>query len=256
VRLSVATLNLVLGTVYTGYGVLTIIDLKREWSRRGFSHFGVAWIFMAFTCGPHHLEHGLHVAFAGRAGGPLDLLAVLVGLPAGVVWFLLRVEALSGGRGDRFLAGRPGAVTALPSASAAYLGVYLAGVVWVVRHGGTFDPNLVPNVLLLGLYALIGYYLLRTQLANHPSLGGWSLSGLSLTLVFPTCGLMHATFAVYASTGRYEVGSAGLLIDWLAVPAAIYFVWVVRGLQQGRLSDWNLAGAGMAQETAPEEAVV
>lgn len=253
-RLSVATLNLVLGTVYTGYGVLTIIDLKREWSRRGFSHFGVAWIFMAFTCGPHHLEHGLHVAFAGRAGGPLDLLAVLVGLPAGVVWFLLRVEALSGGRGDRFLAGRPGAVTALPSASAAYLAVYLAGVVWVLRHGGTFDPNLVPNVLLLGLYGLIGYYLLRTQLANHPSLGGWSLSGLSLTLVFPTCGLMHAVLVVYGFSGRYDVHVHGLTIDWLAVPAAVYFLWVVRALHHGAFSDWNRSATGVRR--MPAEAVV
>ena len=138
-RISVAALNVLLGTVYTGYGVLTIVDLKREWSRRGFSHFGVAWIFMAFTCGPHHLDHGLHMAFADRAGGPLDLLAVLVGLPAGVVWFLLRVEALSGGRGDRFLSGRPEGVTILPAAAAGYLALYLAGAVAVVRHGGTFN---------------------------------------------------------------------------------------------------------------------
>ena len=69
----------------------------------------------------------------------------------------------------------------LPAAAAGYLALYLAGAVAVVRRGGTFNPDLVPNVLLLGLYGLIGYYLLRTQLANNPSLGGWSLSGVAMT---------------------------------------------------------------------------
>ena len=91
----VATVNVVLGLVYTSYGVMTIIDLKRGWKTSGFSHFGLAWIAMAFTCGPHHLDHGIHV-FAEGYGGPLDLFVVLVGFPAGVTWFLLRVEAILG----------------------------------------------------------------------------------------------------------------------------------------------------------------
>ena len=106
-RIVVAVLNLVLGFVYIQYGTLTIYDMRRNWRTMGFSHFGIAWIAMAFTCGPHHLEHGLHVAFSGRHGGPLDLVAVLVGAPAGVTWFLLRVEALHGGAGDRFVSGTP-----------------------------------------------------------------------------------------------------------------------------------------------------
>src|SRR6266481_6314344 len=106
-RMSVAIVNLILGSVYTSYGIMTIVDLKRGWKTMGFSHFGAAWIAMAFTCGPHHFEHGVHVALYGRRGGALDLIAVLVGLPAGVAWFLLRVEALFGGRGDRFVPGSP-----------------------------------------------------------------------------------------------------------------------------------------------------
>ena len=90
-RAAVAGVNLLLGMVYLSYGVMTIIDLRRGWEKRGFSHFGLAWIAMAFTCGPHHFEHGLHIAVAGRDGGALDLIAVVVGLPAGVTWFLLRV---------------------------------------------------------------------------------------------------------------------------------------------------------------------
>jgi hypothetical protein len=247
-RLAVGGLNILLGAVYTGYGVMTIIDLNREWNRRGFSHFGLAWIAMAFTCGPHHLEHGYHVAFAGRAGGPLDLFAVLVGLPAGVIWFLLRVEALAGGRGDRFVPGTPQGVGALPVVSTAYLAIYIGAAAIALRGGGDFGPKLVPNVLLLGLYGMIGYYLLRTQLANHDSLAGWSLSGLSLTVVFPTCGLMHAVSVIYAAAGRYDVDVHGLTIDWLAVPAAVYFLWVVRALHHGAFTDWNRGATGVRRE--------
>ncbi|HEV8626678.1 MAG TPA: hypothetical protein VG034_19700, partial [Acidimicrobiia bacterium] len=56
----VALSNLVLGVAYTGYGMMTAIEMKRDWRTFGFSHFGAAWICMAFTCGPHHLDHGLH----------------------------------------------------------------------------------------------------------------------------------------------------------------------------------------------------
>jgi hypothetical protein len=252
-RPAVAALNILLGSVYTSYGVMTMIDLHRERHQRGFSHFGLAWIAMAFTCGPHHLDHGLHVAFAGRAGGPLDVFAVVVGLPAGVIWFLLRIEALTGGRGDRFLPGTPRRVAILPGLAGAYLAIYLAGVAFVLRRGGDFEPKLVPNLLLLGLYGVIGFYLLRTQLANRADLGGWSLSGLSLTVVFPTCGLMHAVSVFYALAGRYDVDVHGLTIDWLAVPAAVYFLWVVRALYHGAFNDWNRGATGVRRE--PVEAV-
>jgi hypothetical protein len=79
-------------------------------------------------------------------------------------------------------------------------------------------------------------------------MGGWSVSGLALTIVFPTCGLMHAVFAVYATTGRYQVEWHGLLIDWLSVPAAVYFVWVVRNLSLGVFSDWNDGATGAQLE--------
>jgi hypothetical protein len=249
-RSAVAVANLVLGFVYCSYGVITIIDLARGWRANGLSHFGLAWIAMAFTCGPHHLEHGFHVA-DGRMGGPLDLFAVLVGFPAGVTWFLLRVEATAGGRGDRFVSGDPAWIRALPP----LLGVYLAGMVAsagvvLASHDARFGPRYVPNLLLLGLYGLIGYYLFRTQVRNRASLGGWSISGVSLTLVFPTCGVMHAVYALYASSGRYAVDPHGLFIDWLAVPAAVYFVWVVRGLHEGKRTDWNRGAHGVRLATA------
>lgn len=246
---AVALANIILGLVYTSYGIITVMELRNGWRTRGISHFGLAWVAMAFTCGPHHLEHGLHVAFAGRNGGPLDLFAVLVGVPAGATWFLLRLEAFTGGRGDRFLAGTPRWVKALPALSVAYVAVFVGSVAVVLSKGTELSPRLTPNVLLLVLYGVIGYYLARTQLAGRGSLGGWSLSGLSLTVVFPTCGLMHAAYAVYASAGRYDFDLHGLTIDWLSVPASVYFVWVIRSLYRGTLTDWNEHGA--APEAAP-----
>jgi len=248
----VAATNILLGFVYSSYGVMTIIDLARGWRRSGLSHFGLAWVAMAFTCGPHHLDHGFHVAAEGH-GGALDLFVVAVGFPAGITWFLLRVEALTGGRGDRFISGTPRWVAALPAASIVYVLVTIVAVAVVVADDPMFGPRYIPNLLLLGIYGLIGYYLLRTQLQNLSPLGGWSVSGLALTFVFPTCGVMHAVQASYAIASVYPVDWHGLVIDWLSVPAAVYFVWVVRGLHLGNRTDWN-QGAEGARLAAPAAA--
>lgn len=238
---AVGGLNLVLGVVYTSYGVMTLVDMKRGWRARGFSHFGAAWVFMAFTCGPHHLLHGAHLAFGGRDGGLLDLVAVLVGFPAGVAWFLLRVEAMGGGRGDRFVAGTPAWVEALPTLAGVYVAWLMASALGVAGGAAMSPERVVPNLLLIVLYGAIGAVLLRTQLANRAVRGGWSLSGLSLTVVFPTCGLMHGAYALYTASGRYDADWHGLWIDWLSVPAALYFLWVVSRLAHGALRDWNAA---------------
>ncbi|HMC69664.1 MAG TPA: hypothetical protein VKJ07_10965, partial [Mycobacteriales bacterium] len=230
--------------------VMTIIDLKNGWRTNGFSHFGLAWIAMAFTCGPHHLEHGLHAGFTSGNAGALDLLAVGLGAPAGLTWFYLRVEALFGGRGDRFIPRTPRWVGVLPWLGIVYVAGVVAALAWILSHGVHMTPRITPNILLLFIYSVIGYYLLRTQLVNHGPAGGWSLSGLALTIVFPTCGVMHAIFAAYAVTGSYGVESHGLVIDWLAVPAAIYFVWVVRALHLGAFTDWNEGAEGARPQVA------
>jgi hypothetical protein len=95
------------------------------------------------------------------------------------------------------------------------------------------------NVILVGLYMAVGWFVLRTQLANRASMGGWSVSGLCLSAIFPTCAVMHAVWAVYAVADRYAQDGHGLLIDWLSVPAGIYFLGVVRGLYRDSLRDWN-----------------
>jgi hypothetical protein len=238
----VGALNFVLGSVYLQYGTMTLIEMKRNWDRMGFSHFGAAWIAMAFTCGPHHLVHGAHALFEGQAGSTLDMIAVLVGFPAGVAWFLLRVEAFRGGRGDRFLRGTPWPVMLAPTLA----GLYLGSMITVMATGSALAleriPSALPNLLLVGIYSLIGYYLLRTQLANRRPLGGWSLSGLSLTVIFPTCAAMHGVYAYYTLAGTYTLDAHMGVVDWLAVPAGLYFLWVVQALYRGTFRDWNSAG--------------
>lgn len=238
-RVAVALTNLVLGTAYTSYGMMTAIEMKRGWRSYGFSHFGAAWIAMAFTCGPHHLAHGIHGFVSSRPGGGLDLFAVLVGLPVGIIWLLLRIEAFTGGRGDRFIPGTPPWLTLMPTAIGVYVTALAAGLFAALGGGYTFSAVIVPNMLLLFIYCTIGYFLLRTQLRNRAPLGGWSVSGLSLATIFPTCGLMHVVFASYVVTGRYASDVHGSYIDWLAVPAGLYFLWVVRGLYKQTLTDWN-----------------
>ena len=237
--LALAAVSLLLGVVYTCYGVITVIDMKQRWRTLGFSHFGAAWITMAFTCGPHHFEHGLHLAFAGRSAGAVEFLTVVAGLPAGAIWFLLRVEALVGGRGDRFISGTPRWVAALPRVAAVYLALTVVLAGRLVLGGGTPRPTMVPNVILVGLYMMIGWHLLTAQLQARGPRGGWSVSGLALTFVFPTCAVMHAAWVLYAFRGTYDVDVHGLVIDWLSVPASFYFLWVVRSLQLGTGTDWN-----------------
>ncbi|MBA2280561.1 MAG: hypothetical protein H0W25_04895 [Acidimicrobiia bacterium] len=244
--------NLVLGTVYACYGVMTLVEMKRGWRTNGFSHFGAAWLCMAFTCGPHHLDHGLHVLMAGRVGGSLDLLTIAVGFPVGVAWFLLRVEALFGGRGDRTIAGTPVWLEAMPTLAASYVAVVAASITGLAFGVERLAPRAWPNVLLVLLYAAIGVLLLRTQLRTHLKSGQWSASGLSLAFVMLTCAVMHAVYVAYASAGRYDVDGHGLVIDTVGVPAAAYFLWVTWALHRGWLRDWNATSTLDAPERRPE----
>ena len=119
--------------------------------------------------------------------------------------------------------------------------------------GASFDARLVPNVVLVWMYGTIAFYLLRTQRANRSPLGGWSVSGLSLTGLFATCTVMHAAWLAYAVVATYDIDGHGLIVDWLSVPAALYFLWVVRALWLGTVTDWNHTATGLIPETPVEE---
>lgn len=249
---AVAALNIVLGLVYTQYGTMTLVEMVRNRRSMGFSHFGAAWIAMAFTCGPHHWIHGIHIALEGRQAGALDLVAVLVGAAAGVAWFVLRVEAFRGGRGDRFWSGDPVWVMALPTIAGIYATALIAAAIGVGPLSSAHLAAVLPNLLLVGIYCAIGWFLVRTQIANRRPLGGWSVSGLSLAIIFPTCAAMHAVYALYGLSGRYAADAHGLGIDRLAVPAGVYFLWVVRALYSGTYADWN--GSSLRTRSAPNPA--
>ena len=247
---AVALTNLVLGVAYCGYGVMTAIEMRRDYDSFGFSHFGAAWIFMAFTCGPHHLFHGIHLALEGRRGGAIDLLAVVVGLPVGVLWLYLRVEAFFGGRGDRYVPGTPRWLRAAPVAAVVYLVVLSGASVGIIGHHRRLDAITVANIALVGIYMAIGWFVLRTQLANRDSMGGWSVSGLCLSAIFPTCALMHAVWAMYDIGGKYHADVHGMFIDWMSIPAGLYFLWVVRSLYRDALRDWNEGPAQVVSREA------
>jgi hypothetical protein len=158
-----------------------------------------------------------------------------------------------GRRGDRFIGGTPLWIRALPLAAVAYLGFLVLAAATTV--GGArmlaYVPTVAPNLMLLSVYSAIGWFLWRTQLRNRAAQGGWSLSGLTLGIVFPTCALMHAAWVVYAVAGVYAFDWHGFVIDWASVPAAFYFLWVVSSLYRGTLADWNQSIERRLGEAAP-----
>jgi hypothetical protein len=238
-NVAVAVLSIVLGLVYFSWGAMTLVEFRRNWRQFGFSHFGAAWIAMTLACGPHHLVHGVHILFEGRQAGVVDLIALGVGAPAGVIWFLLRIEAFTGGSGDRFVAGTPAWLMAVPVFAGVYVGALGAAA---VELGGYDSANLaaaLPGFAIAAIASVIGVYLVRTQLANRHPLGGWSVSGLALAFVFPSCGAMHAVHSLYILNGQYAFDIHGAVIDWFTVPAGLYFLWVVQALFRGSFRDWN-----------------
>jgi len=246
-----AVVNLVLGLAYCGLGVMTAIEMKRDWSIFGFSRFGAGFVAIAFTCGPHHLFHGIHLAFEGRAGGTMDLLSVLVGVPFAAMWLFLRVESFAGGRGDRYVLGTPRWLQAVVPVAVTYVVVVMVGARGVTGGRLTLDTTVAANALLVAIYVAIGWFVLRTQLANRPSMGGWSVSGLCLGAIFLTCALMHAVYAAYHIAGRYDADVHAFVIDWSSIPAGLYFLWVVRSLYRDPVRDWNSGPGAVAVELSP-----
>ncbi len=227
--------NIAMSLVYLGYGTMTLFDLKDGgWHDRTRRQFGLAFLAIMFTCGPHHLEHGIHLLATDTVAGGLDLLVVGLGIPTGVVWFALRTEALLGGRGDRHIEGTPAWMAAVPVVLAVYAVLAVAGVGNLVR-GTDFDPIIIPNLTIMALYVFVGATLAATQYRNFVTAGRWSLSGLSLSGVFLTCALMHLVYAGYGLTGQYRPDGHILPIDIAGVPGAAYFLWLVVGVHRGQI---------------------
>jgi hypothetical protein len=225
-------LSLLTGLAYTGLGIITTGELIRHRRARGFSHFGLAFAVMAFTCGPHHLVHAWRHLVAGEAPhGPM-LASMALGVVPAVVFIALRVEAAFGGRGDRLIRSR--AVPALAFAMTAFAGATL----WeALRHAAAMDVDLrslMPNLVLFANYTLVGYFTARSQVARRPLLDGWSLSGTSMAGVFFTCAVSHLVAGLLTAAS-----GAGVLFDNVGVPASIYFMWATYRLSRDSAQDWN-----------------
>jgi hypothetical protein len=113
----------------------------------------------------------------------------------------------------------------------------------------------ITNVFVAVAYALVGWFLFRTQVRRRPVAGGWSLSGLALAGIFPTCALMHLMYAMTSQGGWHSAP-----FDLLGVPSAVYFLWVVHRLYRESLIDWNrrplVGDRGMPSRPSPWDARV
>jgi hypothetical protein len=243
VNLLIGSLGIGLGFAYIALGVLAVYELLLERRSLGVSRFGLGFALMASSCGPHHVLHGHHVQM-GLDTSPVLAIATLIGLPAGLTFVVLRVEALLGGRGDRFIVGTPTWLIAAPIVFFIAAGA-LANA--AIRSGGAFEWRVTtaPNLFVTVTYSLVGWPLLRTQIRRRPEAGGWSLSGLALAAIFPTCALMHLTYALGAAGDSHTT-----IVDLWGVPASMYFLWVVQALYHDAIADWNRRPiVGMSRRT-------
>lgn len=227
-------LALLTGLAYTGLGLITGYELARHSGRRGFSHFGAAFTVMAMTCGPHHLVHTVHLLFEGERATPELTVALALGAIPGVTFILLRIEAMAGGRGDRFIRGNPVALLAAP-----WIVTFVSGGLLIEAADRAIAEHasllgVLPNLVLFVNYVVVGVLVRRTQIARRPLLGGWSLSGVAMAGVFPTCGVSHLAAGLTVPPDLHM-----LLFDLPGVPASIFFLWVVSRIHAHSLADWN-----------------
>lgn len=229
----IGLLALATGLAYTALGVITVYELIRHRRDRGFSHFGLSFAVMAFTCGPHHLVHAYrHLILHETGHGPM-LAAMALGAAPAVVFIALRLEATFGGRGDRLIRNTP-VFAAVPPVMVAVAGATLWEAFTHAARMAVDLRSLVPNVVLCVNYALVGAFTARTQLSRHPLLDGWSLSGVAMSGVFFTCALSHLVAGLLTGSNP-----AGVVFDNLGVPASIYFMWAVYRLHRDSERDWN-----------------
>src|SRR5689334_7100997 len=133
-----AGVSIGLGLAYLGLAVIAVIEVAQARRTRGVSRFGLAYVGMAMSCGPHHILHGTEAIQGFNANWPM-VASVLVGLPAGVIFVGLRIKAKAGGRGDRHVRATPGL---LMLGAVAFC--YTAGVLVTVAacdFGGGHHPS-------------------------------------------------------------------------------------------------------------------
>lgn len=231
----IALINLATGIAYLALAGQALWEIARERRARGVSRFGLAYVGMALSCGPHHLIHGVQ-ALQGENFNWMMLMSDLLVLPPAVVFVSLRIEAMLGRRGDRFIAGTPWWLRVVTGSFWCAAGG-LAALSIARAVDGHHHPSfwaIFPNTLVLATYGMVGILLFRTQLLRNVTTGGWSVSGMSLAAIFPTCALTHV---VYGLTAGYNLAICPA--DWFGIPASIYFLWIVNRLYRAAIVDWN-----------------
>jgi hypothetical protein len=253
--------NLLVGMAYVTLGLLSAWEVASQYRYRGVSRFGVGFSLMAASCGPHHLIHGWCVLQGGAVSTPM-LAVTLTGLPAGIVFCWLRAEAMRNGRGDRTVAIKGSAIAAASIVSLVSVSLlagwamaappdpyqFICTTLGIQPSVADSDAGLGRTLVVLSnlwvsfTYAMVGWYLADTQIRRYVSTQSWSLSGLALTGVFPSCAAMHLILALTASQ---DTGT--LVFDLIGVPASVYFLWVVKQLHANAAIDWNRSPlAGLA----------
>jgi hypothetical protein len=252
ISLFIGISNLAIGVAYAGLGLLAAWETASLHRYRGWSRFGLGFSLMAASCGPHHLVHGWHMLQGSTVSWPM-FAATLIGLPAGLIFVLLRLETMWGGQGERVVTASADRMAALAGAYTLATGVLAAGVfvqpgadaLWqvvctstglVARADSTVDFTsvaFITNIFVTVTYGMVGWYLGDCQVRRYVTNGVWSLSGVSLTGVFFTCALMHLIDATTHGNGIM------LFFDVLGIPASIYFLWVVKLVHNDSVMDWN-----------------
>jgi hypothetical protein len=264
--LVIALGNLILGIAYGGLSAVGMWEAASQYRYRGLSRFGLGFSLIGASCGGHHFAMAWQALQGPDASVP-NLLVTLLGLPAALVFCGLRIEAMRGGRGERMLTGGAHALVVLGLAYFAVIG-WAAGQTALNApalsgHAGAgcgpaltatgidlTTAALLTNLCAAAAFVMVGGCLLDTQVHRYIAHQQWSLSGLSLAMVFPTCAAMHLIDALMAGPH-----SLSLPFDVFGVPAAAYFLWIVRQVHKDCVADWNrrpLAGtAGRPERASP-----
>lgn len=204
------------GVVYLLLGIGALIESLGGGGAGRRRRFGLALAAVVLAGGVQAVLRGVALLGAtGRHSVPLIVASSLALLPA-TVFCLLRYEAYRGGAGDRIIHGHPHWVPLLPVAFAFVAGAVL-GMIWVDRGHRTVVA--ASGALMAAVLLVVGWYLMRAQQVRHSIAGGWSLSGLAVTLLFPSWALIEVS--------QVSPGTAGAVlavVDWLAFPAALWFL--------------------------------
>lgn len=217
--------------------------------------FGLVVVLLASDTGLHHLLHAVRAASGDDVSVAIAATGALALVPT-LTFVGLRIEILSGRRGDRFVSGTPNWLIATPLMTLVAAGGLF---VWSATSGsamGTWSRwsdltrlVVITNVALGTCFLLVGWPLMRTQIRRRSERGGWSVSGLSLSTMFMTCGLSYLVHAFEAQGSRTTE-----IVDALSVPTALWLLLAGRSLYGSGIVAWNARPAVGNRRAAPRAA--